>query len=111
MTTLQAISEPFRSRLTITKIHLPLALAAAFATIGAAPALAKYHHRYHHRVVHHRTLRLQATDDPGEFHSTPERDAALRTCNAQAQKYSESAWETTKFAVYGTCMTEHGQMP
>jgi hypothetical protein len=111
MTALQTRSGPIRDRLAQFKKYLPLALAvAAFATVGAAPALARHHH-YHHPI--HRILNsyYQPSNDPGEVHSSPERDAALRECNTQAQKYSNSAWETTQFAVYGTCMSEHGQIP
>jgi hypothetical protein len=37
------------------------------------------------------------------------RDGAVRECTAEASKYSDAAWETTKSAVYATCMAEHGQ--
>ena len=39
------------------------------------------------------------------------RAQAMHDCNMKAQPYSFSTWETTQFAVYGTCMTEHGQTP
>jgi hypothetical protein len=83
--------------------------ALAFATLSAAPALAKHRH---HPVVH-TTVALynQAPDGFGDVQPTPERDAALRECNLQMQKFSDSAWETAKSAAYATCMTNHGQMP
>lgn len=39
------------------------------------------------------------------------RAQTMHDCNMKAQPYSFSTWETTQFAVYGTCMTEHGQTP
>jgi hypothetical protein len=94
----------------IANKYLSIALAAAaFATLGAAPALAK-HHR--HRVVHSTTaLYNQSTDSFGDMRSNSDRDAALAACNLAAQKFSDSAWETAKSAAYATCMTNHGQMP
>jgi hypothetical protein len=96
----------------ISKASIALAV-AAFAVFGAAPAFAKHHH---HRVVH-RVVRAdpalyqKGLDSYGDIQVTPERDAALRECNVAMQKYSDSSWETTKSAVYATCMTNHGQMP
>jgi hypothetical protein len=37
------------------------------------------------------------------------RDAVIQECTAEASKYSDAAWESTKSAVYATCMAEHGQ--
>ena len=37
------------------------------------------------------------------------RDAAIQECTAEASKYSDAAWESTKSAVYASCMAEHGQ--
>jgi hypothetical protein len=87
-----------------------IALAAlACATLTAAPALAKHRH---HPVVH-TTVALynQAPDSFGDVQPTPQRDAALRQCNGEMQKLSDSAWETAKSAAYATCMTNLGQMP
>jgi hypothetical protein len=99
-----------RAGVAIANKYLSIALAvAAFATLGAAPALAKHHH---HRVVHSTaTLYNQSTDSFGDMRSNPDRNAALTECNLAAQKFSDSAWETAKSAAYATCMTNHGQMP
>jgi hypothetical protein len=37
------------------------------------------------------------------------RDVAIHDCSVMASKYSFSTWQTTQFAVYGTCMAEHDQ--
>lgn len=41
---------------------------------------------------------------------TAARAAALRKCNAKAEKYSMSTWQTEQFAVYRACMFDHGQV-
>jgi hypothetical protein len=41
---------------------------------------------------------------------TAARAAALRECNAKAEKYSMSTWQSTQLHVYRTCMFAHGQM-
>ena len=38
------------------------------------------------------------------------RAAALRECNAKAEKYSMSTWQSTQLHVYRTCMFAHGQL-
>lgn len=100
-----------RTGFALPNKYLPIALAAlAFATFGAAPALAKHHH---HPVAAASSSALynQAPDSFGDVQVSPEREAALRQCNAEMQKFSDSAWETAKSAAYGTCMTDHGQTP
>ncbi|MFZ1921291.1 MAG: hypothetical protein WBD53_11180 [Xanthobacteraceae bacterium] len=39
------------------------------------------------------------------------RDQAIHDCSTQASQWSFSTWQTKQFAVYGTCMAEHGQVP
>ncbi|MGC1777706.1 MAG: hypothetical protein WBB34_07140 [Xanthobacteraceae bacterium] len=39
------------------------------------------------------------------------RDQAIHDCSTQASKWVFSTWQTKQFAVYGTCMAEHGQEP
>jgi len=39
------------------------------------------------------------------------RDAAIHECSVKAGKWSMISWQTTQFAVYGTCMAEHRQQP
>jgi len=38
------------------------------------------------------------------------RAAALRECNAKAEKYSMIAWQSEQLHVYRSCMFAHGQM-
>jgi hypothetical protein len=89
-----------------------LLAAVALATLIAVPAFAA--------TPHARTVAPQARHlymyAPGELAPSQaaggqSRDAAMRDCNAAASKWSNSAWETTQLATYGTCMTEHGQTP
>jgi hypothetical protein len=68
-------------------------------TVITTPALAAATHRGAAQSSQH--LYMSA---PGAA-----RDAAIQECSAEANKYSDAAWETTKSAVYGTCMAEHGQ--
>ena len=68
----------------------------------------------HHRSAHaSRQLYLYAPDGVAQSQSsekqTSPREAAIHDCSVKASKYSFSAWQTTQFAVYGTCMNEHGQ--
>jgi hypothetical protein len=81
-----------------------LSLACAFvalAAVGASPALAQ--------TVHQKTpqssqqLYLSA---PG---SKMSRDDALRDCNAEASKFSNSSAETEQLSTYRSCMASHGQ--
>ncbi len=116
MTSYTTILTPRRDGAAIK--YLPLALTlAALVTAGSVPALATTHH--HHRTA--RSLRGlhmyageplgQSGDVLGAMPMTESRAAALRDCSMKAAPYNFSTWETTQFAVYGTCMTEHGQMP
>jgi hypothetical protein len=82
------------------KFLTTLALAAAIAT----PALAATSH--HQTTPSTRHLYMYAPGEAGDA-----RAAAMQECNAAANKWSNSAWETTQFATYGTCMAEHGQQP
>ena len=47
----------------------------------------------------------------GEDPNHTARDAAVHECSVKAQKWSNTMWQTTQFAVYATCMAEHGQRP
>jgi len=38
-----------------------------------------------------------------------DRSEALRTCNAEAAKWSNRDWQTTQATVYRDCMRKHGQ--
>ena len=74
--------------LTKSKIVLSLALGLAVATV-ASPSFAQ------------RT----------ENHNDKARDAAIHECSVQAQKWSNTMWQTSQFAAYSNCMMEHGQRP
>jgi hypothetical protein len=92
-----------------TRKHLAIALAlTAFTTAGVAPALAAAKH-YHHPA--HARLRMYAPEALAQGPSGATRDAAIHECSVNAAKYSSSAWQTTQFATYETCMAEHGQVP
>ena len=78
-----------------------------FAVIGiASSSAATQHHRRLFMMVPPQSqeiARPQSQESP--------RDAALRECNGQAEKWSDRDWETTKAATYQSCMTNHGQIP
>ena len=40
---------------------------------------------------------------------SPLRSAAIHACNVEAAKFLFHVWQLEQFAVYGTCMTKHGQ--
>jgi|HubBroStandDraft_6_1064221.scaffolds.fasta_scaffold578883_2 hypothetical protein len=79
--------------------------ALALATLIATPAFAAT--SQHQAAPSTRQLYMYA---PGGGDDAA-RNAAMQECNAEAAKWSNSSWETTQLAVYGTCMTEHGQRP
>ena len=41
--------------------------------------------------------------------ASPLRSAAIHACSVEAAKFLFHVWQLEQFAVYGTCMTEHGQ--
>lgn len=83
--------------------------AVVLATLVAAPAFAATPHA--HAVQPNRPLYMYAPGEAGNAQTGASRDAVMRDCNIAASKWSNSAWETTQAATYGTCMTEHGQQP
>ena len=105
--------------------NLPLARAfsaalalTALVTAGT-PALAATHHHHHHVAarslngLHMYVGESLGQNDPvlGAMPMSESRAQAMHDCNMKAQPYSFSTWQTAQFSVYGTCMTEHGQMP
>ena len=40
---------------------------------------------------------------------SPQRSGAIHNCSVESEKYLFHVWQTAQFAVYGTCMTKHGQ--
>jgi hypothetical protein len=109
---------PRRIKCLFAAKYLPAAMTlAALATVGAAPAIAATQHHHHAaRSLHGLHMYAgQALDqrDPvlGEMPMNESRAQAMHDCNMKAQPYSFSTWQTTQFAVYGNCMTEHGQTP
>lgn len=126
--------------LATAKKYLPVILALiAFAPAGAATAFAKTIPGYgpagnvlplhvpstndsgysaHARAsatIHHWPVQsspqlfMYAPSGPG-VPIDAARGAAIHECNVDADKYSDAAWESTKSAVYRTCMAEHGQI-
>lgn len=99
--------------------YLPAALAlAALVIAGAAPASAATQHHRHRAARSLNGLHMYAGQrldqhDPvlGEMPMNESRAQAMHDCNMKAQPYSFSTWQTAQFAVYGACMTEHGQTP
>jgi len=45
----------------------------------------------------------------GSVVQSPARDAAIHDCSVKSAQYSSRDWQTTQFAVYGECMTDHNQ--
>ena len=89
-----------------------LIVALALATCGAAPAFAKSHHRAVQSIYHDRTVLLSYADarkDADENHISAARASAIHACNVAAAPYGMIAWQSAQFAVYRTCMGEHGQ--
>jgi len=92
--------------------YLTVALALGAFVVVAAPAVAKDRHMTSHAS---RLGYAYAPADVGSS-SRPElnqqsasRSAAIRECNKEAEKYTFHTWQTMQFAVYGECMTNHGQ--
>jgi hypothetical protein len=106
-----------RTRSVAKKFTAYLPLALAVAALGATPAFATdatstaTHH--HHRAAQStRSLHMEVRQTGGAPARTESgREAAVRECSNAASNYSNSAWQTTQFASYGTCMSQHGQTP
>jgi hypothetical protein len=101
----------FASRRNLS-IALTLALGAFAIATSAAPAVAKDRHAASHAsrlgyAYAPANAGSASSSDLGE--ATASRSAALRECNKEAEKYSFSTWQTAQFAVYGSCMANHGQ--
>jgi hypothetical protein len=89
--------------------YLPVALTIA-AIVCSTPAFAKHRHS---AAQSSRLGYAYAADPVAPLTSRDQlsagRAAAIEACNHEAEKYSFHTWQTMQFAVYGTCMTEHGQ--
>lgn len=115
-------STPRRDEAAITNLPfartLSVALAVAALVATGAPALAATHH-HHHRAaqslngLHMYVGESLGQNDPvlGAMPMSESRAQALHDCSMKAQPYNFSTWQTMQFSVYGTCMTEHGQVP
>jgi hypothetical protein len=102
-------------------VVLTLLLSATSASLaqsqkdnGAARAAHALTGTVHHRSAHaSRQLYLYAPDGVSQSQSSEKqispREAAIHECSVKASKYSFSTWQTTQFAVYGTCMYDRGQ--
>ena len=107
---------PRRNGIAIKYLSAALTF-AALATAGAAPAIAATQH-HHHRAAHLNGLHMYAGESLaqhdqvlGEMPMNESRAQAMHDCNMKAQPYNFSTWQTAQFAIYGSCMTEHGQTP
>jgi hypothetical protein len=113
------IKYPYAAKYLPAAKSLSAAIAlAALVTVCGAPAIAATQHHHHRAARALNGLHMyagQALDRHdqvlGEMPMSESRAQAMHDCNMKAQPYSFSTWETTQFAVYGNCMTEHGQMP
>jgi hypothetical protein len=83
-----------------------LLTAIALTVLVATPSFAATVHHQAPQSTRH--LYMYA---PGGGTTDNGREAAMRECNAAASKWSNSTWETTQLATYGSCMTAHGQQP
>jgi len=117
-TSTQRRNEAAIKDLTAAK-YLAAALAlAALVTVGGAPAAAATQHHHHRAAQSLSGLHMYAGQPLdrhdqvlGEMPMNESRAQAMHDCNMKAQPYSFSTWQTAQFAVYGSCMTEHGQTP
>lgn len=97
-------------RCVITKKYFPIALAlAVFALVDIAVAHAERRaenarETYAYAYAPEGYGPLSKTDQ-----TNPTRLAAIRHCNIEADQWAYTSWQTTEFAVYRTCMAEHGQ--
>jgi len=101
------------SKCIVIRKYLPVAVGlAAFAVMGTAPAFGASHHRAVHRRGAHSSYASEhggADSYSNEEHMDPARAKAIHDCNMKAAPYSSSAWQTTQFAAYASCMMDHGQ--
>jgi hypothetical protein len=112
---------PRRDGAAITNLPLARTFSAALALallVGAGtPALAvTQHHHRHVAAKSYNGLRMYAGESlggetVGANSMTESRAQAMHDCNMKAQPYSFSTWQTAQFAVYSSCMSEHGQTP
>ena len=85
---------------------------AACTAAGSAPAFAKSHHHMAQSMSNDRTALssyASAREDAEENHISAARASAIHVCNIKAEPYNMISWQSAQFAVYGTCMAEHGQ--
>jgi hypothetical protein len=111
-----------RDGAAITNLPFARTLSAALAVTAlvatGTPALATTHHHHHRAAQSLNGLRMYAGESLdqhdqvlGAMPMSESRAQAMHDCNMKAQPYSFSTWQTAQFSVYGTCMTEHGQIP
>lgn len=97
-------------RCAITKWYFPVVLALAalviadMASAQAKQRAANARHAYAYAYAPEGFGPLSKTAQ-----TSPVRLAAIRYCNIKADQWAYNSWQTTEFAVYRTCMAEHGQ--
>jgi len=92
------------------------AVALALLVSAGTPALAATRHHHRHVAQSYNGLRMYAGESLGQEtiganQMTESRAQAMHDCNMKAQPYNFSTWQTAQFAVYSSCMSEHGQTP
>ena len=99
--------------------QIPLLRASLRRSRGCRHAGTRAATHHHHRAVQSLNgLHMYAGESFGQSGDvlgvTPmseSRAAAIHECSMKATPYNFSTWQTERFSVYGTCMTEHDQMP
>jgi hypothetical protein len=92
--------------ITWNKSLIAATAVTAFVVIGIAPSSAAIQQQ-HRRLFMMVPPQSQEIARP-QSQETP-REAALRECNKEVEKWSDRDWETTKAARYAACMSNHGQ--
>jgi len=98
--------------MTAKKVFVVALALAACAAAGAAPAFANSNHRMTQSINNEQTALSSyayARQAGENNHISARRASDIHACNIAAEPYSFSIWQTEQFAVYGTCMAEHGQ--
>ena len=93
-------------KLAITWNKSAATAVTAFVVIGIAPSSAAIQQQ-HRRLFMMVPPQSQEIARPQSQESP--REAALRECNKEVEKWSDRDWETTKAARYAACMSNHGQ--
>ena len=87
-------------------------IASVFAMFALSPAFAATaHHHQAAQSTHGLYMYAPTATIAPPVAMDGARAQALQECSTAAAKWSNSGWETTQLATYGTCMAAHGQQP